>query len=120
MPKSGVMTLEEDVSLWGKVIAAMLGTVTLLGTLLGVGRWWLRYEEKLTALERHVSELQENISSMQEQLLQNTREAMNATAQATLVADRLAEQGKQFEKQVDRIVQSLDGVQSQVNTMEQG
>lgn len=115
------MTLEEDVSLWGKVVAILVGAVGLIATLLGVARRWLHkdLDVRIVSLERQLGEMKEHMASMESQLLDNTREAMQATAQVTLVAERLEEQGKQFEKQVDRIVIALNGVKNQVHTMEQ-
>jgi len=115
------MTLEEDVTLWGKVVAILVGTVGLLATLLGVARRWLHkdLDVRIISLERQLGEMKEHMASMESQLLDNTREAMQATAQVTLVAERLEEQGKQFEKQVDRIVIALNGVKGQVHALEQ-
>lgn len=115
------VTLEEDVTLWGKVVAILVGAVGLMATLLGVARKWLHrdLEGRIVSLERQVGEMKEHMASMESQLLDNTREAMQATAQVTLVAERLEEQGRQFEKQVDRIVTALNGVQKQVHTLEQ-
>ena len=115
------MTLEEDVTLWGKVVAILVGAVGLIATFLGVARKWLHrdLEGRIVSLERQLGEMKEHMASMESQLLDNTREAMQATAQVTLVAERLEEQGRQFEKQVDRIVLALNGVQKQVHTLEQ-
>lgn len=115
------VTLEEDVTLWGKVVAILVGTVGLVATLLGVARRWLHkdLDVRIISLERQLGEMKEHMASMESQLLDNTREAMQATAQVTLVAERLEEQGKQFEKQVDRIVIALNGVRGQVHALEQ-
>ena len=115
------VTLEEDVSLWGKVVAILVGAVGLIATLLGVARRWLHkdLDVRIISLERQLGEMKDHMASMESQLLDNTREAMQATAQVTLVAERLEEQGKQFEKQVDRIVVALNGVKGQVHALEQ-
>lgn len=115
------MAFEDEVTLWGKVVAILVGAVGLLATLLRVARKWLHrdLEGRIVSLERQLGEMKEHMVSMESQLLDNTREAMQATAQVTLVAERLEEQGKQFEKQVDRIVTALNGVKDQVHTMEQ-
>lgn len=115
------MAFEDEVTLWGKVVAIMVGAVGLIATLLGVARRWLHkdLDGRIISLERQLSEMKEHMTSMESQLHENTREAMQATAQVTLVAERLEEQGKQFEKQVDRLVTALDGVKGKVSTMEQ-
>lgn len=115
------MAFEDEVTLWGKVVAILVGAVGLIATLLGVARKWLHkdLEGRIVSLERQLGEMKEHMASMESQLLDNTREAMQATAQVTLVAERLEAQGKQFEKQVDRIVTALNGVQEQVHTLEQ-
>ena len=114
------MTFEEDVSLWGKVVAASVGTAGLLAGVLGVGRTWIRkdLDGRMSAVEGNVKDIKKQLLTMQQQVLDNSRETMQATAQMTLQAERMEAQGEQLTANVDRLLSSHEGVTEAIRNFE--
>ncbi len=122
------MTFEEDITLWGKVVAVAVGGVGLLAGLARLCRsWMLRdLENRIIALEGHMEDLKEQALLMHKQVMESSREAMQATSKVESVAERLELQGEQFEKNVDKllashdnIIAALQGVNAKVGDLEQ-
>ena len=122
------MTFEEDITLWGKVVAVAVGGVGLLAGLARLCRGWILrdLENRIIALEGHMEDLKEQARLMHQQVMDSSREAMQATSKVETVAERLELQGAIFEKNVDRllasygdIIAALQGVNAKVGELEQ-
>ena len=106
------MTLEDDLSVWGKIVGFILGGATLVGTLFRVGRKWTSLEWRVKNLEGQMEEMKISLLRMQEQATENTREVMEATHKVALHA-------AEFEGNVTRMVDAVAAIKDKVDKLEQ-
>jgi len=103
------MSIEEDVSLWGKAVGVAIGTTTLIGTLLSVGKNWITKDLKwrVEALEGQMDEMKAVMLSMQKEMTVHTREISEASKQVAVSAANMETRCVQFESDVDRVVEAI-------------
>jgi len=106
------VTLEDDLSVWGKIIGAILGAVALIGTLLSVGREWTGMKWRVKNLEGQMEDTKTALLRMHEQANENTRQAMEATQQVALYAERLEGNSK-------LMVEAMNSIKAKVDRLEQ-
>jgi gas vesicle protein len=107
------VTLEEDVSLWAKIIGSIIGAVTLIGTLLSVGKEWNSLKWRVKNMEDRMESIEASMLRMQEQASANTVKTLEA-------AQRTAVHAERSDGNVALILDAVEGLKERVSHLEQG
>jgi len=107
------VTLEEDATLWAKVIASILGAVTLIGTLLSVGKEWNGLKWRVKNMEDRMVDLEASMLRMQEEANANTVKTLEA-------AQKTAVHAASSDGNMKLILEVLEGIKGRVGKLEQG
>lgn len=107
------MTLEDNATLWAKIISSIIGGVALIGTLLSVGREWNSLKWRVKNMEARVEGMEASMLRMQEQASVNTTKTLEAAQETAVHAAESA-------GDVRLILEAIEGIKGRVSQLEQG
>jgi len=107
------VTIEDDVTLWAKIVASIVGGLTLIGTLLSVGKEWNGLKWRVKSMEAKMEVLETSMLRMQEEASANTMKTLEAAKKTAVHAER-------SDGNVKLILEVLEAIKGRVSRLEQG